>query len=66
MLNKHDTLKAEPLLATDKLVGGGLYFEYRTDDSRLTIEIAKSAFANGATLLSYAESKHFIYNAEKR
>lgn len=66
MLNKHDTIKAEPLLATDKLVGGGLYFEYRTDDSRLTIEIAKSAFANGATLLNYAESKSFIYNDAKK
>lgn len=66
MLNKHDTLKAEPLLAQDKLIGGGLYFEYRTDDSRLTIEIAKSAFAKGATLLNYAESKGFIYNSDKK
>ncbi|MBP6730531.1 MAG: glycerol-3-phosphate dehydrogenase/oxidase [Chitinophagales bacterium] len=66
MLNKHDTLKAEPLLAKDKLVGGGLYFEYRTDDSRLTIEIAKSAFANGTTLLNYAESKGFVYNSDKK
>lgn len=62
MLDKHQTLKAEPLLTDNGLIGGGLYFEYRTDDSRLTIEIAKSAFANGATLLNYAESKNFIYN----
>jgi len=66
MLNKHDTIKAEPLLATDKLVGGGLYFEYRTDDSRLTIEIAKSAFANGATLLNYTESTNFIYDKSQK
>jgi glycerol-3-phosphate dehydrogenase len=39
-----------------------LYFEYRTDDSRLTIEIAKSAFAKGALLLNYAESKSFVYD----
>lgn len=63
MLNKHDTLKAEPLLAGDKLVGGGLYFEYRTDDSRLTIEIAKSAFDKGATLLNYTECRNFTYDA---
>ncbi len=62
MLDKHATLKAEPLLAFDKLVAGGLYFEYRTDDSRLVIENAKSAFANGAILLSYAEAKIFIYD----
>jgi phosphoserine aminotransferase len=40
----------------------GLYFEYRTDDSRLVIENAKAAFANGAILLNYAEAKNFIYN----
>lgn len=66
MLNKHETIKAEPLLTTNKLVGGGLYFEYRTDDSRLTIEIAKSAFANRATLLNYTESKSFIYDNAKQ
>ncbi|HLP18784.1 MAG TPA: glycerol-3-phosphate dehydrogenase/oxidase, partial [Chitinophagales bacterium] len=66
MLNKHDTLKAEPLLGTDKLVGGGLYFEYRTDDSRLTIEIAKSAFEKGATLLNYMEWKSFVYDSTKK
>ena len=66
MLDKHDTLKEEPLLAGDKLVGGGLYFEYRTDDSRLVIELAKSAFAKGALLLNYTESKHFIYDGQQR
>lgn len=61
MLNKHETLKAEPLLESTKLLGGGLYFEYRTDDSRLVIEMAKSAFANGATLLNYVAAEDFIY-----
>ena len=62
MLDRHETLKAEPLLAFDRLIGGGLYFEYRTDDSRLVIELAKSAFANGGLLLNYCESKSFVYN----
>ncbi len=66
MLDRHETLKVEPLLAFDKLDGGGLYFEYRTDDSRLTIEIAKSAFDKGAALLNYAESKSFIYDNSKK
>lgn len=65
MLNKHETAKAEPLLNTEKLIGGGLYFEYRTDDSRLTIEIAKSAFANGVLLLNYAQSTQLLYNQQK-
>ena len=62
MLDKHETLKAEPLLRSEGLHGGGLYFEYRTDDSRLVIELAKSAFANGALLQNYTESKKFIYD----
>lgn len=66
MLDRHATLKAEPLLNADKLRGGGLYFEYRTDDSRLTIELAKSAHANGALLLNYAEVKDFLLTANGR
>ena len=66
MLDRHETLKAEPLLAFNKLQGGGLYYEYRTDDSRLVIEVAKSAFAQNAILLNYAEVKAFIYNNNKK
>ena len=66
MLDKHETLKAEPLLRSEGLHGGGLYFEYRTDDSRLVIELAKSAFAKGALLLNYTESKSFIYNDKRQ
>ncbi len=63
MLDHHETLKAEPLLKSDKLIGGGLYFEYRTDDARLTIEIAKSAHSTGAVLLNYAELTGFLHDA---
>ncbi len=66
MLDKHETLKAEPLLRSEGLHGGGLYFEYRTDDSRLVIELAKGAHAKGATLLNYTESRSFIYNDKKQ
>jgi len=62
MLNKHFTLEAEPLLDETKVTGGGLYFEYRTDDARLVIELAKSAFSEGALLLNYCEAKKFIKN----
>ncbi len=60
MLNKHFTLEAEPLLDESKVTGGGLYFEYRTDDARLVIELAKSAFKEGALLLNYAEVRSFV------
>lgn len=41
MLDKDQTLKLEPLLDAEHLLGGGYYAEYRTDDARLTIELLK-------------------------
>lgn len=62
MLTKQQTLKYEPLLRKDDVKGGAIYAEYRTDDSRLTLEIAKTALANGADLLSYCKAEDFIYD----
>jgi len=61
MLTKPQTLKYEPLLKKDDVKGGAIYAEYRTDDARLTIEIAKAAFANGACLLNYVSATDFTY-----
>lgn len=61
VLNKAETEKAEPLLRQDILRGGVLYFEYRTDDARLTIEVLKTAASYGAICLNYAEAETFIY-----
>src|SRR5207244_2515244 len=60
-LTKFGTLKKEPLLRHDMLKGGALYKEYRTDDSRLVIEVLKTAAQFGATCLNYAEAIDFIY-----
>ena len=65
MLSREQTLKEEPLLNKEKVTGGGLYYEYRTDDSRLVIELAKSAVANGALCLNYTEVKELIYTDSK-
>lgn len=62
MLSKADTAANEPLLGTDKLLAGGLYYEYRTDDARLVIELAKSANEQGAKLLNYCSADTFIYD----
>lgn len=61
MLDKKETLEAEPLLPEDKIEGGGLYSEYRTDDSRLTIEVMKTAHNFGADCLNYVEVEDFVY-----
>ncbi|HEY0262053.1 MAG TPA: glycerol-3-phosphate dehydrogenase/oxidase, partial [Chitinophagales bacterium] len=62
MLSKEKTAKNEPLLGTEKLLAGGLYYEYRTDDARLVIELAKSANEQGAKLLNYCSADNFIYD----
>ncbi|WP_088102712.1 glycerol-3-phosphate dehydrogenase/oxidase [Halalkalibacter urbisdiaboli] len=61
MLNKKKTLEKEPLLRQDKLKGGGLYVEYRTDDARLTLEILKEAVRHGAKAVSYMKVESFLY-----
>ncbi len=65
MLTRKQTLKAEPLLKPDDIKGSGFYAEYRTDDARLTIEIIKTAAANGADILNYCEVTDFIYEEDK-
>ncbi len=62
MLPAADTATAEPLLRKEGLKAGGLYFEYRTDDARLTAEILKTAVEFGAICLNYAEIKGFEYD----
>jgi glycerol-3-phosphate dehydrogenase len=65
MLDKHKTLKKEPLLDEQFLLGGGYYTEYRTDDARLTLEILKQAASFGATIINYCEMKSFNYTDSK-
>ncbi|MET3291624.1 UNVERIFIED_CONTAM: glycerol-3-phosphate dehydrogenase [Brevibacillus sp. OAP136] len=65
MLSKKQTEEREPLLRRDILKGGGLYYEYRTDDARLTIEVMKTARAHGAKCVNYTEATDFLYENGK-
>jgi glycerol-3-phosphate dehydrogenase len=65
MLNRNQTLKAEPLLNPLDIKGGALYAEYRTDDARLTIENIKAAFRRGALPINYCEVIDLIYEEGK-
>jgi glycerol-3-phosphate dehydrogenase len=62
MLSAKTTLQTEPLLDKQKVIGGALYTEYRSDDARLVIETIKKAVENGAVCLNYAEAKDLLYN----
>lgn len=61
VLDKTKTLNLEPVLAKKGLDAGVVYWEYRTDDARLVIEVAKTANEDGAQLLNYCRFDEFIY-----
>ncbi|MDB5084114.1 MAG: dependent oxidoreductase, partial [Bacilli bacterium] len=65
MLTRAETIQQEPLLLTDDLIGAGSYYEYRTDDARLTLEIIKSAVAAGTLAVNYAQASDLIYESGK-
>ena len=65
MLTKEEAVKKEPLIRREGLKGGGYYVEYRTDDARLTIEVAKKAAEYGADLQNYAKVTELLYDNGK-
>lgn len=52
LLSKEEVLAREPQLASDGLLGGGVYLDYRNNDARLVIENIKRAVADGALAVS--------------
>ncbi|HWY37700.1 MAG TPA: FAD-dependent oxidoreductase [Bacteroidia bacterium] len=64
-LNIEETCKAEALLRKDNLLGGILFYEYRTDDARLTIEVLKEAVNRGALAVNYVKAAGFLYEEGK-
>ncbi|TAE61700.1 MAG: glycerol-3-phosphate dehydrogenase/oxidase [Bacteroidetes bacterium] len=65
MLSKEKTLQQEPLLDKNRVLGGGYYAEYRTDDARLTLENIKTAVKQGAHCINYLTVKELLYEKEQ-
>lgn len=61
MLRAGKAAKQEPLLKGEGLKGGGLYYEYRSDDARLTVEVLKTAARHGALAINYMQAADFLY-----
>ncbi|MBM3465155.1 MAG: glycerol-3-phosphate dehydrogenase/oxidase, partial [Armatimonadetes bacterium] len=65
-LGRHQRLSAgamsrmEPRLLTTDLVGGCFYYDAVTDDARLTLETARSAWRHGADLIPFARVEEWI------
>jgi glycerol-3-phosphate dehydrogenase len=53
ILSKEETLKMAPTLDAEGLRGGVLYFDGQFDDARLAVNIAQTAWEQGATLMNY-------------
>lgn len=54
ILSKAQTLKRLPTIKSEGLRGGVIYYDGQFDDTRLLIDLAATAFQQGATLLNYA------------
>ena len=54
MLSKRALLRSEPALKATGLEGGARYFDAQSDDARLVVATARSAFEHGATILTWA------------
>ncbi|MBM7837433.1 glycerol-3-phosphate dehydrogenase [Alkalihalobacillus xiaoxiensis] len=65
MMKASKAIEQEPILAKEGLKGAGMYVEYRTDDARLTIEVAKTAAEKGAHLANYVKAESFVYDDKK-
>ncbi|MFK8058280.1 MAG: glycerol-3-phosphate dehydrogenase/oxidase [Saprospiraceae bacterium] len=61
MLDREETLTAEPMLRDEWVEGGAVYAEYRTDDARLTVENVKTASALGAVTANYVMADELLY-----
>jgi glycerol-3-phosphate dehydrogenase len=60
MLSKKKAMQEEIMLSENGLLGAGLYYEYRTDDARLTLEVLKTAVSYGAKAFNYLELNAFV------
>ena len=65
IIHKISVMAMEPSIREEVLVSGAYYYEYRTDDSRLTIEIIKEAVDRNAHALNYCKVTGFLYSGSK-
>ena len=64
LLSRQQVLEHIPTLETEGLRGGVLYYDGQFDDSRLLIDLAKTADEQGAALLNYASVTGLQHDAE--
>lgn len=63
-LSKEETLKHIPTIEQSGLRGGIIYYDGQFDDARLCINMAETAYEQGATLLNYVKVTSLLKNDE--
>jgi len=66
ILSKKATLKKLPNLKSENLRGSIVYFDGQFDDARLLINLATTAFEQGAIVLNYAKVFELTKNAQNK
>lgn len=56
-LSTEEVLLQAPTLRQEYLLGGFMFYDARADDARLTLTVARSAAAAGATIANHVEAK---------
>jgi glycerol-3-phosphate dehydrogenase len=64
ILSKSETLEKLPNVKSENLRGGVVYFDGQFDDTRLLINLAQTAFLQGAALLNYAHVSEITKNED--
>jgi len=64
LLSKEEVLQRIPTLEQEGLRGGVLYYDGQFDDSRLLIDLARTAEEQGAVLLNYARVVDLTHDAD--
>lgn len=54
ILSRVETTREEPHISTTDLSGTGVFYDFMTDDARLTLDIARSAYEAGAVVVNHA------------
>jgi len=60
-----EVAEREPVAALEGCNGAVLYYEFLTDDARLTVANARSAAGDGALVLTYAPVREFLREGER-
>lgn len=66
VINKEEVLKREPHLNSDKLLGGGVYLDFRNNDSRLVIENIKKAHEDGGLMINKVKAVEILHDDNGR